>query len=209
LQARVAGHPFVAGRPYRQRCPALWRQACDEDMTTTQQLTPELGHYDIDVIHSAATFRTRHLFGLGAVSGQLRVRSGSVDIAEPLTTSGIRAETEAATFHTGNPQRDRRVRSARFLDARHFPVISFSDGLLGADGRTIAGMLTVRDQARPATLQLSAVEIDGQSFTVAATVRIDRTDFGVTASPGLAGRYLDVSVRVRCVRTNQGASAHA
>jgi polyisoprenoid-binding protein YceI len=178
-------------------------------MTTAQQLTALLGHYDIDVSQSAVTFRTRHLFGLGPVSGELRVRSGSVDIAEPLTTSAIRAEIETASFHTGNPLRDRRVRSARFLAARHFPVISFSDGLLGADGCTITGVLTVRDRATPDTLKLSAVEIDGQSFTAAATVRIDRTDFGVTASPGLAGRYLDMSVQVRCVRTSQGASAHA
>jgi polyisoprenoid-binding protein YceI len=178
-------------------------------MTTTQQLTPKLGHYDIDGIHSVVTFRARHLFGLGPVSGELRVRSGSVDIAEPLATSAIRADIETASFHTGNPLRDRRVRSTRFLAARHFPVISFSDGLLGADGCTITGMLTVRDQARPVTLKLIAVKIDGQSFTAAATVRIDRADFGVIASPGLAGRYLDMSVQVRCVRANQGPIAHA
>jgi len=31
-------------------------------------------------------------------------------------------------------------------------------------------------------------------------VRIDRTEFGVTASRGLAGRYLDVTAVLRCVR---------
>ena len=39
------------------------------------------------------------------------------------------------------------------------------------------------------------------SFTARATVRIDRTQFGITASRGLAGRYLDTTVEVRCVRT--------
>jgi hypothetical protein len=39
------------------------------------------------------------------------------------------------------------------------------------------------------------------SFTARATVRIDRYDFGLTASRGLAGRYLDVTVEVRCVRS--------
>ena len=38
------------------------------------------------------------------------------------------------------------------------------------------------------------------SFTARAAVRIDRTDFGITASRGLAARYLDVSAEFRCVR---------
>ena len=36
-----------------------------------------------------------------------------------------------------------------------------------------------------------------ESFTVRAAARIDRTEFGVTASRGLAGRYLDLTLEVR------------
>ena len=39
-----------------------------------------------------------------------------------------------------------------------------------------------------------------RSFTVRATTRIDRTEFGVTAYRGLAGRHLDLSVEAQCVR---------
>jgi polyisoprenoid-binding protein YceI len=181
-------------------------------MATSRQLrppAPPLGHYDIDISRSLITFSTRHLFGLGPVRGSFGIRSGSVDIAEPLTESAIRAEIDTASFHTRNPQRDHRVRSARFLDARHFPAISFTDGQIGADGATINGTLTVRNQARPVTLTLGAVEADGQSFMASAATRIDRTYFGVTASPGLAGRYLDLSLQVRCVRkTREGGIAH-
>jgi hypothetical protein len=38
------------------------------------------------------------------------------------------------------------------------------------------------------------------AFTVRARTRIDRTAFGVTASRGLAGRHLDVTLEIRCVR---------
>ena len=34
-----------------------------------------------------------------------------------------------------------------------------------------------------------------------ASTRIDRTEFGVAAYRGVAGRYLDMTVEVRCVRT--------
>jgi polyisoprenoid-binding protein YceI len=91
------------------------------------------------------------------------------------------------------------------LDARRFPAIAFTDGRISADGATVTGTLTVRNQARPVTLSLGEVEVDGQSFTARATVRIDRTSFGVTTSPGLAGRYLDLSLQVRCVQNSWGA----
>jgi polyisoprenoid-binding protein YceI len=58
----------------------------------------------------------------------------------------------------------------------------------------------VREVARPVSLSIGQVTVDGQSFTASATVRVDRTEFGVTAMRGLAGRYLDLTLEVQCVR---------
>ena len=212
MQSAAPGHPFVGNGAYRQPCRTACPLGCDEDMATSHQITAPasvLGHYDIDTSRSVITFATRHLFGLGPVRGSFGIRSGSVDIAQPLTESAIRADVDAASFRTGNPQRDHRVRSARFLDARQFPAISFTDGRISADGATITGTLTVRNQARPVTLTLGVVEVDGESFTASASVHIDRIEFGVTASPGLAGRYLNLSLQVCCVRKSwEGGTAH-
>ena len=161
---------------------------------------PRLGRYEIDASRSRVTFRTRHMFGLGPVRGTFAIRSGTVAIAEPLADSAIHAEIDTASFKTRNRQRDPNVLSARFLDAARFPVISFRDGLVCADGKTIRGTLTVREVSRPVSLSIGQVTVDGQSFTASATVRVDRTEFGVTAMPGLAGRYLDLTVEVRCTR---------
>jgi polyisoprenoid-binding protein YceI len=171
-------------------------------MHTEPQITqaPPLGHYEIDASRSRVTFRTRHMFGLGPVRGTFAIRSGSVDIAEPLADSAIHAEIATASFTTGNPQRDRSVLSARFLDADRFPVISFRDGHVGADGKTISGTLTVREVSRPVSLSIGQVTVAGQSFTASATVRVDRAEFGVTALPGLAGRHLDLTMEIRCAR---------
>ena len=143
-------------------------------------------------------FRTRHLFGLAPVRGTFRIRSGAVDVTEPLGESRIRVEIDAASFRTGNPARDGGVRSARFLDAGRYPVMVFVAGTM--EGDVLDGALTVCGTTRPVRLpaQLSALP-DG-SFTARAAMRIDRTEFGITASPGLAGRYLDVTAEVRCVR---------
>ena len=160
--------------------------------------TPQLGRYEIDTGSSTVRFRTRHLFGLGPVRGSFAIRAGTVDIAEPLAGSRIRAEIDAASFRTGNPARDAAVRSARLLDAKTHPVMTFTSER--TDGSTLTGTLTVRDVTRPVTLSIEQSAVSPGSFTARAAARIDRTEFGVTASRGLAGRYLDLTLEVRCLR---------
>jgi polyisoprenoid-binding protein YceI len=170
-------------------------------MTTQQDhavTTPQLGRYEIDTGRSAVTFRTRHLLGLAPLRGRFAVRGGTVDIAEPLAASAVHAEIDAASFHTRNPQRDASVRSARLLDVARHPVITFTSECV--DDQELTGTLTVRGVTRPVTLSVEPLVVSRRSFTVRATTRIDRTEFGLTAYRGLAGRYLDLSVEARCVR---------
>jgi polyisoprenoid-binding protein YceI len=171
------------------------------DMTTQRDqaaITPHLGRYEIDTARSTVTFRTRHLFGLAPVRGRFAIRGGTVDIAEPLAASAVHAEIDAASFRTRNPQRNASVRSARLLDVARHPVITFTSE--GVDEQDLTGALTVRGVTRPVTLSVEPPAVSAGSFTVRATTRIDRTEFGLTAYRGLAGRYLDLTVEVQCVR---------
>jgi polyisoprenoid-binding protein YceI len=174
---------------------------------TAQSGTPQLGRYTIDPERSRVGFATRHLFGL-PVRGSFAIRSGTVDVTEPAARSSVRVEIDAASFDTGNQTRDKNVRSGRFLDADRYPTMRFTADRL--DDSTLAGMLTVRGVSRPVTVTLEEVTrqdgtrqeaptADHASFAARATTRIDRTDFGVTASRGLAGRYLTVTLDIRCV----------
>ena len=172
-----------------------------EPMTANQEFSatkPRLGRYDIDPDGPSVAFRTRHLFGLAPVRGTFRIRAGSVDVTEPLAVSRIRVEIDAASFRTGNPARDGSVRSARFLDAGRHPVMVFVAEKM--EGDALDGALTVCGTTRPVRLPAEVSVLADGSFTARGAVRIDRTEFGITASPGLAGRYLDVTAEVRCVR---------
>ena len=182
--------------------------------TQTPQQLSEIrpGRYVIDPASSAVTFRTRHMFGLGRVRGTFAIRGGAVEITCEPGAVRCYAEIDAASFRTGNPQRDATVRSARLLDTDHHPVIIFEaqrlDGTgpdstgpdsTGPDGTGLAGQLTVRGVTRPAAI---AAELTGAApggFTARGTVQVDRTAFGVTAYRGLAARQLDLIVEVRCV----------
>jgi polyisoprenoid-binding protein YceI len=202
LRSGSPDHPLVGARTNRQPCHAEPPPACNEDMQTVREFLaniPSLGHYDIDISKSAVRFRTRHMFGLGPVRGTFAIRSGSADLAEPLGESVIRAEIDSASFTTGNPQRDAIVRSYRLLACDQFPAITFRDGRVHAGGAAISGELTVRGVTRPVTLTVGQVARSGEYLTVTAATRIDRSEFGVTAMRGLAGRYLDLTLEVRCV----------
>jgi polyisoprenoid-binding protein YceI len=170
-------------------------------MATTQQnpvTTPPLGRYAIDTSRSRITFGTRHLFGLMPVRGTFAIRRGTIDVAEPLGTSTIYAEIDTASFRTDSAVRDAAVRSPRFLDADGHPVMTFACDQVG--DAAVEGTLTVRGVARPVHLAIEESSITPRSFAVTASTRIDRTEFGVTASPGLAGRYLDIRLEVHCAR---------
>ena len=173
------------------------------DQTRTDQIRidaiPRPGRYEIDISSSTVTFRTRHLFGLAPVRGRFAIRAGTIDVGEPLAFSSAFVQIDAASFRTGNGQRDDQVRSERLLDTDRYPVITFrSDGM---NGLALIGELTVRNVTVPVTLSIEQTAARARWFNARASVRIDRTEFGVTAYRGMAGRYLDMTIDVRCVRT--------
>jgi polyisoprenoid-binding protein YceI len=170
--------------------------------------TPHPGVYRIDPDRSVVSFRTRHLFGLGAVRGTLRVRDGEVRIAEPVQASAVRATVDAGSFDTGNIERDRTVRSARLLDAGQYPVLTFASGwLTEAGGRwALRGSLTVAGNTGPVELVIEQAATADTEMTATARADIDRYAFGVTAMKGLAARRL--SCRIEIVATRRGDNGH-
>ncbi|MCW2901702.1 MAG: hypothetical protein JWO67_3967 [Streptosporangiaceae bacterium] len=160
--------------------------------------TPRLGRWTIDTNRSSITFRSRHLFGLMPVRGTFAISGGTVDVAEPLAESGLRVEIDAASFSTGNDHRDSDVRSAKFLDTDRYPLFTFVSDHVDATG--VSGTLTACGVSRPVTLAVVHSEVAADTFSVRATTRVTRTEFGVTAARGMAGRHLDLTLEVTCVR---------
>jgi polyisoprenoid-binding protein YceI len=170
--------------------------------------TPQPGTYHIDPDRSVISFRTRHLFGLGAVRGTFSLYEGEIRVAEPLGSSAVRATIDAASFHTGNSERDRTVLSGRLLDVGRHPVLTFSSGRLAETGGRwiLHGSLTVAGNTRPVELAIERARTDGAVLTAGASTDIDRYAFGVTAMKGLAARHL--SCRVEIVATRRGDDGH-
>jgi polyisoprenoid-binding protein YceI len=123
----------------------------------------------------------------------------TIDVGEPLARSSAFVQIDAASFRTGNGQRDDQVRLERLLDTERYPVITFRSESM--DGLALTGTLTVRNVTMPVTVSIEQTAARARWFHARASTRIDRTEFGVTAYRGMAGRYLDMTIEVRCIRT--------
>lgn len=165
--------------------------------TTAQTQIPATGTYTIDPTRSTVAFTTRHMFGTGTVKGTFLAHSGRVVISDPPTGSSVEADIRADSFATGSKQRDKDVRSKKFLHAERFPLISFraAKASRNADGTwTLPGTLTARGVSAPLELTItSAGEADG-TLSVTATGTVDRYAHGITGFKGVAARRLQIEI---------------
>jgi polyisoprenoid-binding protein YceI len=162
---------------------------------------PPAGTYKVDAAASSVTFATRHMFGLGAVTGSFKLLSGEITIADPVTSSTATAVIDAASFATGSAARDKDVKSANFLHVQDHPVITFRSTELeeSGEGWVLRGQITARGHAARADVTLSEVRTDTNGLTIRATCRVDRYAHGITKKKGMAGRYLDLEITARAM----------
>jgi polyisoprenoid-binding protein YceI len=162
---------------------------------TTLAPAPTVGHYRIDPSRTTVRFSTRHLFGLGAVSGTVSLRAADFSVTEP-SSATVQAVLDAASFDTGNPRRDTDVRSAKYLDVTAYPDITFNSQQVRLhEGKWVAvGTLTAHGVAAPVDLTLDELRRDDGKLILRASAKIDRYAHQVTAGKGLAARWLTVEV---------------
>lgn len=166
---------------------------------------PSAGRYALDPTRTSVTFRTRHLFGLGTVSGRVALVGGSLVLPGAGDGLELTATVDASSFDTANRSRDRVVRSTRFLDTVQHPLMTVSAERWSAqpsDDRAAAleGRLTVRGTAAPVLLDLVLLEQTSSEVRFRATATVDRYAHGVSAAKGLSDRYVQVTVVGTAVR---------
>jgi polyisoprenoid-binding protein YceI len=164
-------------------------------MTDSIALIPGFiaGTWHLDPAHSDVGFVVGHLV-VSKVHGRFDAFSGTVVTDENLARTSVTVSIEAASVNTHLPVRDNQVRSADFLDAEHFPDITFVSTAVREDkGRYfVDGDLTIRGTTRPVTLDLTVNGFSPDTFgasraSFSATTTIDRNDFGVSFNAPIPG----------------------
>lgn len=145
--------------------------------------------YTIDTAHSHAQFTVRHMM-ISNVRGGFRNVTGTIlyDPENP-TASSVEAVIDVGSISTGDEQRDGHLKSADFLDAAHFPTITFNSTKVetAAPGELkLTGDVTIHGVKREVTLQLEGPTPEGKDpfgnirIGLSASTKIKRSDFGLT-----------------------------
>src|SRR5581483_22390 len=107
---------------------------------------PVAGTYELDAAHKRVGFVVRHLM-VSKVRGSFGDATAAITIGEDPYQSSVTATIQAASFNSGQEQRDGHVRSGDFLDVEKFPTLEYrSTGVKSIDGADIllTGELTIK-----------------------------------------------------------------
>ena len=170
--------------------------------------------WTLDPNHTNAQFTVRHL-GISNVQGDFTKISGTVtlDDDDPAKSS-VDVTIDANSIDTRVAMRDNDLKSEHFLDVAMYPTITFKSTKVekSGDGYTVTGNLTIRGVTKEVVLNvgaLSAPRKDPMSRTggmrrgAAASMTINRQDFGVAADPGMVGDEL--AIQIDCEMTAPAA----
>lgn len=153
----------------------------------------ELVKYNLDLEHTAITFKVRHFFS--KVPGRFSKFTGTLMIDEKnFANSSVKIEIDATSIDTNDEARDRHLRSDAFFDVENHPTITFVSTRIRPRGDTklfIDGDLTIRGITKQVTLEAEVLGF-GEMYSVRrgafeATTTINRKDFKVSWNDILEG----------------------
>jgi polyisoprenoid-binding protein YceI len=186
-------------------------------MTTQNKTTTT---WNIDTSHSGINFSIRHMV-VSKVRGRFTKYSGTLTLADELTSAVVEATIDATSIDTGTAQRDAHLRSADFFDVERFPALEFrSKRVEKVDDANyrLVGDLTIRDVSREVSLD---VEYGGRAKDPWGNDRVgflakgslDRKDFGLgwnqvlEAGGVLVGDRVEIELEIQAVKAASSQAA--
>ncbi|MGO8796456.1 MAG: YceI family protein [Candidatus Sulfotelmatobacter sp.] len=150
--------------------------------------------YKIDPAHSNAHFVVRHMM-ITNVRGSFSGVQGTVQYdPENPSTSSVDVTIDANTINTQEPDRDKHLKSADFLDAEKYPTLTFKSKSVTKDGDgelQVKGDLTLHGVSKEVVLKVEGPTPEGKDpwgnarIGASATTKIKRSDFGLTYNAAL------------------------
>ena len=143
-----------------------------------------------DTRHSEVDFTIKHL-SVSNVHGRIGNVAATIVLNEAdITKSAVTATIDVSTIDTGEPARDKHLKSADFFDVDKFPTANFASASVVKNGSnlTVTGNLTLHGVTKPVVLNVEgpSTPVEGHDkkphsgFT--ATTTLSRTAYGIGTS---------------------------
>jgi len=170
--------------------------------TAIEDLT---GEYQLDPAHTQIYFVARHAM-ITSVRGYFHDFEGRLHLnGDDPTASTAHGSIRVTSLDTGQEQRDAHLRSPDFFDVERYPEMTFASTAIeavGEDTYRVTGDLTIREQTRPVTLD---VTFNGSAKDPFGNLRVgfegkgvvNRKDWGLTWNAALETGGFMVSDKIR------------
>jgi polyisoprenoid-binding protein YceI len=144
--------------------------------------------YNIDPQHTGVHFKVRHLM-ISSVRGEFTKVSGSITVnPDDPESATVEASIDAASIQTREPDRDKHLRSADFLDVEKYPTLTFKSKRVkakGPDAYDVVGDLTIHGVTKEVTLKVEDVSPETKDpwglmrRGASISTTVNRKDFGM------------------------------
>ena len=127
-----------------------------------------VGVWTLDPSTAVLEFQVKHFWGAMNVCGRFGTVTGRVEVATSGSVSGT-IEAQSASLGSGNPRRDKHLRSADFFDVAKHPTVVFSVVAVhpvGDDTVRVAGDLTAAGRTQSITFDARLSDATLEHFTV-------------------------------------------
>jgi polyisoprenoid-binding protein YceI len=147
----------------------------------------EPADYKIDLSHSRLGFGVKHMM-VSTTRGNFKKFAGTAFVDEKdLTKTKVELTIDVDSIDSGDPARDKHLRSEEFFDVKKFPKATFKSksAVRAGAGYKLTGDLTIRDVTKEVTLDVEALTKEvltpfkTYSRGVHAATKINRSDFGL------------------------------
>jgi len=186
--------------------------AADAAEAPAEAIQARSGTYQLDPGHTSVLAQWSH-FGFSRPSAHFGISEGSlVYDADDVSKSSVEVTIPMADIDSFVDKLDEHLESGDFFDAGKFPTATFrstSVASAGSNRLTVTGDLTIKDNTRPVTLDVTLngggehPMLKRQAIGFSATGTLKRSDFGVGAyAPNVSD---EVELRI----TTEGVLADA
>jgi polyisoprenoid-binding protein YceI len=162
-------------------------------------------HWSVDAGETAVAFAVKTFWGLATVRGRFDRFEGSYDVGPDGTKNEL--TIAADSLDTGNPTRDKHLRSADFFNVAAHPQVRFTSTRVRAagDGRLhVEGGLEVGGTLVPLELDATVQRLD-HGLQIEAATTVDHRQFGMSSGHlGMIRPPAKLHVKARLNETTKG-----